>query len=184
MQTWPISNTHYQFIRGFYNTTLQTDILATSLALESMEDVLKYAEILSTLSTTNQRLHPLAKQKRCVSPVTSSIQNQANRTKPTRLVRPRHIQADILIRNINKNQPSSDPHRRHGCSCRGSDPPLFFEKNENFWQLFLKKCLVFGNFFEKDIKFLAIFWHSNGNFPEGQVVSKLINNCPRGALLL
>ena len=33
----------------------------------------------------------------------------------------------------------------------------FFEKNENFWQFFL------------NVKFLAIFWHSNGNFPEGQL---------------
>ena len=27
---------------------------------------------------------------------------------------------------------------------------------------------IFGNFFEKNVKFLAIFWQSNGNFPEGQ----------------
>ena len=31
------------------------------------------------------------------------------------------------------------------------------EKNENFWHFFFK------------VKFLAIFWQSNGNFPEGQV---------------
>ena len=30
-------------------------------------------------------------------------------------------------------------------------------KKFHFWQFFLKKCLV-----------LAIFWQSNGNFPEGQ----------------
>ena len=34
----------------------------------------------------------------------------------------------------------------------------FFEKNENFWQFFWKK----------KVKFLAIFWQSNGNFQEGQ----------------
>ena len=34
----------------------------------------------------------------------------------------------------------------------------FVEKNENF-----------VNFLEKNVKFLAIFWQSNGNFPEGQV---------------
>ena len=34
----------------------------------------------------------------------------------------------------------------------------FFQKNCHFWQL--------KNFF---FKILAIFWHSNGNFPEGQL---------------
>ena len=34
----------------------------------------------------------------------------------------------------------------------------FVEKNDNFWQ-----------FFFKNVKFLSIFWHSNGNFPEVQV---------------
>jgi len=28
---------------------------------------------------------------------------------------------------------------------------------------------IFGNFFEKNVKFLAIFWQSNGNFPKGQI---------------
>ena len=37
---------------------------------------------------------------------------------------------------------------------------IVFEKNDNFWQL------------KKKVKFLAIFWHSNGNFPEGQVRSE------------
>ena len=31
----------------------------------------------------------------------------------------------------------------------------FFEKNENFWQFFLKKCQVLGNFFDRQ---MAIFW--------------------------
>ena len=34
----------------------------------------------------------------------------------------------------------------------------FCEKNENFWQIFWK-----------NVKFLAIFWQSNGNFPVGQL---------------
>ena len=34
----------------------------------------------------------------------------------------------------------------------------FVEKNDNFCQ-----------FFGKNIKFLSIFWQSNGNFPEGQI---------------
>ena len=38
--------------------------------------------------------------------------------------------------------------------------------------IFLKKMKIFGNFFRKNVKFLAIFWQSNGNFPEGQVTSK------------
>ena len=33
----------------------------------------------------------------------------------------------------------------------------FFEKNDNFWHL------------KKKFKFLTIFLHSNGNFPEGQL---------------
>ena len=37
----------------------------------------------------------------------------------------------------------------------------FVEKNDNFCQ-----------FFWKNFKFLAIFWHSNGNFPEGQLLTK------------
>ena len=36
----------------------------------------------------------------------------------------------------------------------------FLGKNVNFWQFFKTKCQVLGN-----------FWHSNGNFPENQVVS-------------
>ena len=36
------------------------------------------------------------------------------------------------------------------------------------WHFFLKKMKIFGNFFWKNVKFLAIFWQSNGNFPEGQ----------------
>jgi len=28
---------------------------------------------------------------------------------------------------------------------------------------------IFGNFFGKNVKFLAIFEQSNGNFPEGQI---------------
>ena len=34
--------------------------------------------------------------------------------------------------------------------------------------ILLKKMTIFIKFFEKNVKFLAIFWHSNGNFPEGQ----------------
>ena len=37
--------------------------------------------------------------------------------------------------------------------------------------IFLKKVKNFGHFFWKNVKFLAIFWQSNGNFPEGQVSS-------------
>jgi len=35
--------------------------------------------------------------------------------------------------------------------------------------IFLKKMKILGNFFEKNVKFLEIFWQSNGNFPEGQI---------------
>ena len=43
---------------------------------------------------------------------------------------------------------------------------LLIFKKINF---FLKKIKNFGNFFFLNVKFLAIFWHSNGNFPEGQI---------------
>ena len=32
---------------------------------------------------------------------------------------------------------------------------------------------IFGTFFEKNVKFLAVFWHWNGKFPEGQLLSPL-----------
>ena len=35
--------------------------------------------------------------------------------------------------------------------------------------IFLNFVLIFGNVFEKNVKFLAIFWQSNGNFPVGQL---------------
>ena len=52
----------------------------------------------------------------------------------------------------------------------GSDPP------ENC-HLTIKKLpkssfLIFGNFFGKNVKFLAILRHSNGNFPEGQLETR------------
>ena len=34
--------------------------------------------------------------------------------------------------------------------------------------ILLKKMTIFVNVFEKNVKFWAIFWHSIGNFPEGQ----------------
>ena len=34
---------------------------------------------------------------------------------------------------------------------------------------FVEKMTIFVNFFEKNVKFLAIFWQSNGNFQESQV---------------
>ena len=35
----------------------------------------------------------------------------------------------------------------------------------------LKKITIFVNFYEKNIKFLAIFWQSNGKFLEGQILT-------------
>ena len=40
------------------------------------------------------------------------------------------------------------------------------EKKDNFWQ-----------FFEKNVKFLAIFGQSNGNLPEGQLQRTLLYHC-------
>ena len=39
--------------------------------------------------------------------------------------------------------------------------------------IFVKKITIFGHSFEKNDKLLAIFWHSNVNFPEGQVQTDL-----------
>ena len=47
---------------------------------------------------------------------------------------------------------------------------LFFNKIAN--GNFVEKMTIFVNFFEKNVKFLAIFWQSNGNFPKGQVKTK------------
>jgi len=42
--------------------------------------------------------------------------------------------------------------------------------------IFLKKRMkFFGSFFWKNVKFLAIFWQSNGNFPEGQLETSVTN---------
>ena len=40
---------------------------------------------------------------------------------------------------------------------------IFFKRIDKNFHFFQK------NFFQKNVKFLAIFWQSNGNFPEGQV---------------
>jgi len=37
------------------------------------------------------------------------------------------------------------------------------------WQFFGKKWQILTIFLKENVKFLAIFWHSNGNFSEGQV---------------
>ena len=47
-------------------------------------------------------------------------------------------------------------------------PKIFFFPKNCHWYFFLEKMIVFGNFLE-NVKFLAIFWHSNSYFPEGQV---------------
>ena len=44
-----------------------------------------------------------------------------------------------------------------------------FFKKKCQWQFFWKKWKFLAIFLKKYVKFLAIFWHSNGNFPEGQV---------------
>ena len=46
-------------------------------------------------------------------------------------------------------------------------PTAIFKKI--FFLLFFWKKTIFGNFFEKNDKFLAIFCQSNSYFPEGQV---------------
>ena len=56
-------------------------------------------------------------------------------------------------------------------------PKLAFDcqkiaKNLTYLKKNCQKLSFFGNFFEKYVKFLAIFWHSNGNFPEGQFWTK------------
>ena len=59
----------------------------------------------------------------------------------------------------------------------GADPQenchLNVKKLPKTWHL-KKKCQKIqnvGNFFGKNVNFLAFFWQSNGNFPEGQIIS-------------
>jgi len=47
----------------------------------------------------------------------------------------------------------------------------YFQQNCH-WQFWWKKMTIFVNFFLKKMSSLAIFWQSNGNFPEGQVWSR------------
>ena len=54
---------------------------------------------------------------------------------------------------------------------------FFFQQNCQ-WQFCWKKKTIFVNFFEKNVKFLAIFWQSNGNFPEGQVKTEFHKEAP------
>ena len=46
-------------------------------------------------------------------------------------------------------------------------------------KILLTKMTNFVNFFEKNVKFLAVFWQSNGNFPECQlcVIVEKSDNC-------
>ena len=49
--------------------------------------------------------------------------------------------------------------------------------------IFSKKRTIFGNyFFEKNVKFWAIFWQSNVNFLEGQVMTSAYILCGKGEL--
>ena len=45
----------------------------------------------------------------------------------------------------------------------------FFWKKWKFLAFFWKKWIFLAIFLKKNVKFLTIFWHSNGNFPEGQL---------------
>ena len=49
----------------------------------------------------------------------------------------------------------------------------FFKKIAKIFHFFQKNCQ--WKFFSKKLKFLAIFWHSNGNFPEGQLLTELVS---------
>ena len=50
-------------------------------------------------------------------------------------------------------------------------PKIYFFFKTMQLAIVLKKMKIFGNFFEKIVKYLAIFWQSNSNFPEGQMIS-------------
>ena len=54
--------------------------------------------------------------------------------------------------------------------CQKIDKNLTFKKKiAKIFNFFQK--IANGNFLKK-LKFLAIFWQSNGNFPEGQIVAR------------
>jgi len=53
-------------------------------------------------------------------------------------------------------------------------PKIVIFSTKLLMAILLKKNDNYGNFFEKMSSFLAIFWHSNGNFPEGQLST---NSC-------
>ena len=53
---------------------------------------------------------------------------------------------------------------------------IWLSKSCQKLEILLKKNENFCQFFEKNVKFLAIFWQSNGNFPEGQHPLYLIVN--------
>ena len=61
---------------------------------------------------------------------------------------------------------------------------IWLSKNCQKLDIFLKKMKIFVNSFEKNVKILAIFWHSNGNFPEGQVVLQFGTKCDKSVSFL
>ena len=50
--------------------------------------------------------------------------------------------------------------------------PFDCQKNCQKLDIFSKKIPKIFIFLKKNVKFLAIFWHSNGNFPEGELLTR------------
>jgi len=92
-----------------------------------------------------------------------------------------------LIHQPDTNLPSTWPSGKFPFECQKLD--IFFKKKTKI-DIFFPKKIDIGNFVEKMTIFvnfflkcqvLAIFWQSNGNFPEGQpstyVLSKQSSQC-------
>ena len=133
-----------QFIRGLHNTTLQTDILAKSLALKSIEDVLTHAEAFesavhdqSTLASASQaEAMRISSYKQYSKPGKSYQANMSSlpKTYPGRYSGPQN----------HKNHQSSGPRQRRERPCRGCgswDHPRDREKMCPAWN---KKCNACG----------------------------------------
>ena len=78
-----------------------------------------------------------------------------------------YVVVSLLYRNVISDDtgPSKGCHRQ------------FCWKKWQFLSIFLKKMSIFVNFFEKNVRFLAIFWHWNDNFAEGQLWTNQFLSC-------
>ena len=141
-----------QFIRGLHNTALQTDILAKSLSLKTLEDVLKHAEAFesavhdqSTLASASQAEAMRVSNYKHYSKQGKSY--QANSPGPSRTYQGKSSGGS---QNYDKSyQPSSGPRRWRERPCRGCgswDHPKDRERLCPAWNKKCTKCGKIGHF--------------------------------------